>query len=122
MTITAMADMSGTPYAVAVVLVIGIIVLRSLSPKEARSRMWLPITAFLAGPIIALWLLILDIFIISRDYITAGDYLQSFVPILAIGLMAGAIGFVGLWVDSLFQLRGPKKMCKSGPDKPEDKN
>jgi hypothetical protein len=67
----AMADMSRTPYAIAVVLVIGVILLRLLGPKETRSRMWLLITAFLAGPLIALCLLLLDIFVISRDYMRA---------------------------------------------------
>jgi hypothetical protein len=93
-----MADMSRTPYAIALLLVVGIIALRFLRPANARSSNWLPIAAFVAGPIIALGYFAADIFFLSRDYLTANDYIQSLIPILIIGLIGGAIGSISFWI------------------------
>jgi len=53
--ILALADMSRVPYAIVVLLVVGIAILRRVRPAAAGSpsRIWLPIAAFIAGPSVA---------------------------------------------------------------------
>ena len=95
-----MADMSGVPYAVAILLVVGVVILRRLRPPAAdsRSRVWLPIAALIAGPFVAILYFLADVFIISRDYITAGDYLQMLTSLLILGVFGGVVGAVVLWI------------------------
>ena len=98
--ILAMADMSGVPYAVAILLVVGVVILRRMRPPAAdsRSRVWLPIAALIAGPFVAFLYFLADVFIISRDYITAGDYSQMLNSLLILGVFGGVVGAVGLWI------------------------
>ena len=98
--VIAMADMSGVPYAIAVLLVVGVVVLRRMRPAAAhsRTRVWLPIAAFVAGPIVAFLYFLADVFLISRDYITAEDYTQMLISLMILGLFGGVIGAIGLWI------------------------
>ncbi|WP_417397877.1 hypothetical protein [Gimesia chilikensis] len=96
--LAAMADMSHTPYAIAVLLLIGIIALCFLRPANSKSGIWLPVSAFLAGPIIAIGYFAADVFLVSGDYLTTDDYIQSLIPILIIGLIGGAIGSISFWI------------------------
>lgn len=95
----AMADMSRTPYAIAVLLVVGILVLRLLRPTNSKSRIWLPVAAFVAGPIIALGYFVADLFLVAPDhYLTTDDYIQTLIPVLIIGFVGGTIGSSCLWI------------------------
>ena len=109
-----MADMSRTPYAIAVLLVVGILALRILRPVNANSGIWLPIAAFVAGPIIALGYFAADVYLVSRDYLTADDYIQSLIPILIIGFIGGAIGSIAFWIGDELNLKPT-----AGPTKPD---
>jgi len=99
-----MADMSRVPYAIVVLLVVGAVILRRVRPAAAdsRSRIWLPITAFIAGPLVAFLYFLADVFVISRDYITLGDYTQMFFSLMILGLFGGVIGAIGLWIGDHF--------------------
>ena len=101
-----MADMSGVPYAIAVLLVVGVVVLRRMRPAAAhsRTRVWLPIAAFVAGPIVAFLYFLADVFLISRDYITAEDYTQMLISLMILGLFGGVIGAIGLGLETESQL------------------
>jgi hypothetical protein len=97
----AMADMRGNVVAVAVLLAIGIAVLRLVNPAAGDStpRRWLIVAAFVCGPISALVFFIADVFWVSPYdyYIVAQDYIDSIVPILIIGLIGGALGATAIW-------------------------
>jgi len=96
--LVSMADMSRTPYVIALLIVVGIVALHFLRPANARPSNWLPIAAFVAGPIIALGYFVADVFLVSRDYLTASDYIQSLIPMLIIGFIGGGIGSVSFWI------------------------
>ena len=98
--VIAMADMSGVPFAIAVLFVVGVVVLRRMRPAAAhsRTRVWLPIAAFVAGPIVAFLYFLADVFLISRDYITAEDYTQMLISLMILGLFGGVIGAIGFWI------------------------
>ena len=110
-----MADMSGTPYAITALILCGILMLRFLRPAKSKSRTWLPLAALLAGPMIAIAYFAADVFIVSRNYFTTNDYIQSLIPILIIGLAGGAIGSFSFWV-------GEKLMPKPSIDASKKKN
>ena len=101
----AMADMSRTPYAIATLLVIGFVILRLIRPADSTSRNWIPIVAFVSGPIIALGYFAADIFLVSRDYITFDDYIESMIPILIIGIVGGTIGAIWFWLGNRINLK-----------------
>ena len=101
--LVAMVDMGRTPYAIAALLAVGIIALRFLRPANSESRLWLPVAAFLAGPVLALGYFAAYIFFISRDsYLTTGEYIRSLVSILIIGFFGGTIGSISRWIGEKF--------------------
>lgn len=102
--LVAMTDMSHAPYAIAVLLVVGILALRLLRPVNSEPGLWLPVAAFLAGPILGLGYFAADVFLISHDYLTADDYIQSLIPVLIIGFVGGAIGSISLWIGDKLNL------------------
>jgi hypothetical protein len=104
----AMADMRGNFVAVAVLLAIGIAVLRLVNPAAGDStpRRWLVGAAFVCGPISALVFFIADVFWVSPyDYIVSQDYIDSIVPILIIGFIGGALGAAAIWATECMSCR-----------------
>lgn len=111
--LVAMADMSRVPYEIAALLAVGIIALRFLRPANSESRLWLPVAAFLAGPVLALGYFVADVFFISRDsYLTTGEYIGSLVSILIIGFFGGTVGSISLWIGEKFLLRSSSSESK----------
>ncbi|MDB4370981.1 hypothetical protein N9Z44_02655 [Mariniblastus sp.] len=108
-----MADMSRTPYAIAALLVLGIVALRFLRPANSESGLWLPVAAFLAGPILALGYFAADVFLVSRNYLTTDDYIQSLIPILIIGFIGGSIGSISLWIGDKLTLNRQARLSKN---------
>ena len=101
-----MADMGRTPYAIAAVCAVGIIALGFLRPANSKSRLWLPVAAFLTGPVLAIGYFAADVFYISRDsYLTTDDYIHSLVSILIIGFVGGGIGSISLWIGDKLKLQ-----------------
>lgn len=97
----ALVDMRGNLFAVAVLLCIGVVLLRWLrSPSASRqSRRWIPVVAFLAGPLSAFGWYLSDVFFISpEDYISPADYVEALLPILTIGASGGVIGAAVFWI------------------------
>jgi len=97
----AMADMHGNLVAVAVLLVLGVVLLRLVSPVAEAStpRRWLVATAFVGGPAAALSWFFADILWISpHDYLAPKDYADSLLPILIIGIIGGTIGSAAIWL------------------------
>ncbi|MBL8871063.1 MAG: hypothetical protein JNK90_14805 [Planctomycetaceae bacterium] len=101
----ALADMRANFIAVAVLLVLGVIVLRSVSPVANTSavntsapRWWLVVTAFVSGPASALAWFAADVLWISPgDYLVANDYAEPQIPIMIIGIIGGTIGAIAIW-------------------------
>ncbi|MGM0489360.1 MAG: hypothetical protein ACQESR_21690 [Planctomycetota bacterium] len=126
MILLALTDMSHAPYAILIVLVIGTIVLRLVSPSKSRMGIPLLITAFVAGPFVAVCFLLLDMFVVSpNSYVRSEDYVKFSVSVLFIGVMAGAIGAVGLWVGDLIRFNSPTEAHnrkQNAPDQSEDEN
>ena len=112
--LVSMADMSRTPYAIAALLVLGIVALRFLRPANSESGLWLPVAAFLAGPILALGYFATDVFLVSRDYyLTTDDYIQSLIPILIIGFIGGSIGSISLWIGDKLTVNRQARLSKN---------
>ena len=104
--ILAMANMTGVPYAVAVLLVVGVVILRRIRPPAAdsRSRVWLPLAALIVGPSLTLLFFLTDVFLISRDYTTFDDYWNMFSSVMIIGVFGGVVGAIGLWAGDRIKL------------------
>ncbi len=97
----AMADMRGNLVAVAVLLALGVVVLRIVKPasETSKPRWWLVRAAFVCGPAAALTWLVADILWISpHDYLVIGDYAESLLQILIIGFIGGALGAAAIWL------------------------
>lgn len=88
----AMADMRGNLVAAVVVLAIGLVLLRMLSPNRgrAKSAIWIPIVALIAGPLLGIALWAFHVFVLTpENYIFPSDYLGLLTPILVIGTFVG---------------------------------
>ncbi len=98
--------MSRVPYAIVVLLVVGIAILRRVRPAAAGSpsRIWLPIAAFIAGPSVAFLYFFAHVIFDSGAYITFEEYTQMFSSLMILGLFGGTIGAIGLWIGDRFPL------------------
>lgn len=97
----AMFDMRGNLIAAAILLVIGVVVLRLVRPPSAtsRSRRWLPIAAFVAGPLIAFFWTIVDVLWLQPgSYLSFSEYYETLLPVLAIGVIGGTVGAAVFWI------------------------
>jgi hypothetical protein len=80
-------------------LAAGALVLRAVRPKSATGtfRRWLPIAAFICGPLWAIGYSLADAFwICPENYVLPGDYVVTFVHLIAIGLFGGTVGAIVL--------------------------
>ena len=103
----ALIDMRGNLFAAAVLLLIGVVVLRLVRPPSANtgSGRWLPIVTFVAGPLVAfLWTIADVLWIQPGSYHSFSEYLETLCPVLAIGVIGGAVGATVLWVGDRFTL------------------
>lgn len=110
----AMVDLRGMFIAVVVLLVLGIIVLRSVSPvaNTTGPRWWLVAIAFVCGPASALAWFAADVFWRSPgDYLVASDYYEPLIPIMIIGIIGGTIGAIAIWVGECMTCCS-SRMCK----------
>ncbi|TWU26681.1 hypothetical protein Pla52o_05340 [Novipirellula galeiformis] len=103
-------DMRGNLIAAAILLVIGVVVLRLVRPPSATtgSRLWLPIVAFIAGPLVAfLWTIADVLWIQPGTYLNFAEYIETLIPVLKIGVIGGVVGAAVFWVgDRLTLHRG----------------
>tara|TARA_R110002073_G_scaffold172563_13_gene329820 strand:+ start:11093 stop:11437 length:345 start_codon:yes stop_codon:yes gene_type:complete len=91
----ALIDMRGNLIAAAILLVIGVVVFRFVRPPSATtsSRRWLPIVAFVCGPVVAFLWTIADVFWIQPgSYLNFAEYVETLIPVLIIGVIGGAVG------------------------------
>ena len=124
----AMADMRGNLIAAAVLLVIGVLVLRAVRPKSVSRvpNRWLPVAALLCGPLSAIGWFLVDVFLLSpHSYMFFADYVEAIIPILTIGLLGGVLGGVVFWIADLWPLHRvlapppPTKDERQGPAAPD---
>ncbi|WP_372716342.1 hypothetical protein [Novipirellula sp.] len=97
----ALIDMRGNLIAAAIVLVIGVVVFRLVRPPSATtsSRRWLPMVAFVSGPIVAFLSTIADVLWIQPEmYLDFAEYLETWTRVLFIGVIGGAVGAFAFWV------------------------
>ena len=105
----AMADMRGNLVAAGVVLAIGLVLLRLLSPNGVRSKsqISIPIVALIAGPIVGIGWWAVDVFVLAPDlYVFPSDYIESLPPHLLIGLFVGVV--TALAFALAYRIRLPK--------------
>ena len=103
----AMVDMRGNLVAAAILLIVGVILIRRLRPSDfsPRRNRWVPIVAFLCGPTLALLYFVVDVAWLSRGmYIDRSDYHATLWRVLVIGVIGGAIGAFALWIGSRIPL------------------
>ena len=89
-----MVDMRGNFIAAGVTLAIGLVLLRLLSPKAvlAKSQIWIPVVALIAGPIMGIYWWAIDVFLLGRDlYVSSSEYFEVLPPILLIGTFVGVV-------------------------------
>jgi len=99
--ILALINMRGNLIAAAALLVIGVVILRLVRPPSATtgSRRWLPIVAFIAGPLVAFLWTIADVFWIQPgSYLNFAEYIETLIPVLTIGVIGGAVGAAVFWI------------------------
>ena len=104
----ALIDMRGNLIAAAALLVIGAVVLRLVRPTSASTgpRRWLPIVAFLAGPLVAFLWSFADVVWLHPDaYLTFAEYFETLIRVLILGMLVGTAGAAALWVGERFLLR-----------------
>tara|TARA_R110002049_G_scaffold305056_3_gene501132 strand:+ start:85541 stop:85885 length:345 start_codon:yes stop_codon:yes gene_type:complete len=104
----AMVDMRGNLIAAAILLVVGVLVFRLVRPPDAAStsRRWLPIVAFVSGPVIAFLWTIADVLRMQPGtYLNFAEYIETLVPVLIIGVICGGVGAFAFWVGDRFTLQ-----------------
>lgn len=102
----AMADMTWAPIVIVILLITAIVVVRLIRHSDTPSGIWLPFSAFASGPILATIYFAADVFLISRDYLTRDDYVNTLVPVLMIGFTAGTIGSIAFWCADHLRFNG----------------
>ena len=96
-----MADMRGNLVAAAILLIAGVILMRTLRPSDTspQRQRWVPIVAFLCGPILAFLYFVADVAWLSHGiYIDRSDYFETLWRVLVIGVIGGAIGAFAIWI------------------------
>ena len=96
MHILAMVDMRGNFVAAGLVLLVGGVVLRfARSKKEAC--WWLPVAAFVAGPLWAIGWFLADLCSpYSEGYVSYSEFIETFVPVVVVGIVGGVVGAAAL--------------------------
>jgi len=97
--------------AIGVILVLGSVALRALSPPRVDGRpspqRWVPVTALIAGPIIAASGWAAHVFVLSAEsYISATERFEMLPSLLWIGVIAGVISAVAFAI--AYRIRPPK--------------
>lgn len=92
--VLAWANMIPNLVAAAVILGLGVAVLRSLSSKsgkgEGASGGWTPTIALLAGPLVSILWWATDVFPVNREsYVSDVERYETLPPILFIGIIVG---------------------------------
>lgn len=106
--VLALTDMRGNFAAVALILIVGVILIRRLRPTDASHQYhrWLPLAALVCGPILALLYFVVDVTWISPEtYILRSDYYGTLWRVLAIGVIGGAIGAFAFWIETQIPAR-----------------
>ena len=114
----AMVDMRGNFIAAGVILAIGLVLLRLLPPKAvlAKSQIWIPVVALIAGPILGICWWAIDVFLLSPDlYVSSSEYFEVLPPILIIGTFVGVV--TALAFALVYRLRLPKGRSTAKPSK-----
>ena len=94
----ALADMRANFFSVAVLLTLGVLILRRVRrDRMSPSSRWIPITCLLAGPLSAVIWLTVDYLIHLQEY-AAGDFWATAWRVLAVGLFAGVVSAIVLTV------------------------
>jgi hypothetical protein len=90
--ILAMVDMRGNFVAIGLVLLVGGVVLRFARSKKGAC--WqLPVAAFVAGPIWAIgWFLAELCSPYSGGYVSYSEFVETFVPVVTVGIIGGVVG------------------------------
>ncbi len=92
MHILAMTDMRGNFVAAGIVLLVGGVLLR-LARSKKGARWWLPVAAFVSGPLWAIGWFIADLCSpYSEGYVSFSDFAETFVPVVTVGVIGGAVG------------------------------
>ena len=76
------------------VLAVGVVLLRSLSSDRptSLSRNWISLVAFIAGPMVSVGWLAIDVLFTAPNYRIAWlDFLETYLPVLVVGTFAGAV-------------------------------
>ena len=90
----ALTDMTANLSMAGCVLALGIVLLRLLSPQEAKSKsqIWIPVAPLIAGPLASLFFWVLDFLVIQPiNYLFPSDYLDALLPALLIGIFVGIV-------------------------------
>lgn len=77
-----------------IALAVGVVLLRSLTlaHRSSKSPNWIPFVAFIAGPIIAVGWVALDVLFNAPSYRIAWlDLREVLLPVLAVGTFAGIV-------------------------------
>ena len=102
-----MLDMRGPCLAAVVLLAVGVVVLRVARPRgdNQASRWWLPLVAFLCGPLAVIGWFLVDVFLVAPySYVTTSDLTETFVPFMAIGVISGTLGAIVLGIADRIRL------------------
>ena len=106
--ILANVDVRGDLVVCAILLVLGVVVLRFLRPTSATSgsRRWLPIAAFVAGPLVAFLWSLAEVFWLQPDfYLSFSVYLETLLPLLKLGIIVGTVGATVIWIGERLKSR-----------------
>ena len=101
-------DVRGNLVVCAILLVLGVVVLRFLRPTSATSgsRRWLPIAAFVAGPLVAFLWSLAEVFWLQPDfYLSFSVYLETLLPLLKLGIIVGTVGATVIWIGERLKSR-----------------
>lgn len=87
-----MVDMRGNFVAAGIVLLVGGVLL-CLARSRKGARWWLPVAAFVSGPLWAIAWFIADLcFPYSEGYVSLSDFAGTFVPVVTVGVIGGGVG------------------------------
>ena len=96
-----MLDMRGNVVAVIIVVMAGPAFVRFFKPPSSNTtpRRWIPVVALISGPMLTFaWCIVDACYLSPRSYTQPGDFAETAVPMVFIGLVAGVIGAAGFWI------------------------